>query len=62
MHHLELFETCDVPLPDDHRQLELLLDALNALDASLDRFLAEQESAAADAPLRNAEEAVTALN
>ena len=32
-------EISDLPLPDTHRELELLLEALNALNESLDHYL-----------------------
>jgi hypothetical protein len=40
-------EVSDTPLPDTHRELELLLEALTALNESLDHYL-ETEAQATD--------------
>jgi hypothetical protein len=36
------------PLPDSHRELELLLDALQALNATLDEYLEAEATEKAD--------------
>ena len=33
-----------IPLPESHQDLELLLEALNALNAALDQYTAEEST------------------
>jgi ribosome assembly protein YihI (activator of Der GTPase) len=43
MNHPQLEnEVSDLPLPDTQRELEQLLEALNALNQTLDRYEAEE--------------------